>query len=166
MQRTGIPFLDLCIIRLSPLRTGVYFKGTHSCTYIPWSANLPVATKIGWISGKCVRYLRICSEESFYLLAWRRLRAALAFWAYPRRLWLPAPRVMWRHKSSLMTIKRHQISDEGNEGIGRVGLGLFPPEFLYCVHRITAALHCRGLKLFHAFHPVFLICLGPDFLLH
>ena len=72
-----------------------------------------------------VRYLKICSEESFFLLAWRRLRAALAFWVYPRRLWLPAPPVNWRHKSSVMTIKRHQISVEGNEGMGRVGLGLF-----------------------------------------
>ena len=166
MQRTGIPFLDLYIISLSPLRTAVYSKGTHSCTYMPWSANLPVATKTGWIAGECVRYLRICSEELFYLLAWRRLRAALAFWGYPRRLWLPAPPVEWRHKSSVMTIKRHQISDEGIEGMGRVGLGLFPSEFLYCVHRTTAALHCLGLKLFHAFSPVFHTCLGPDFLPH
>ena len=127
MQRTGIPFLDLYIISLSPLRTAVYFKGTHSCRYIRWSANLPVATKTGLITGECVRYWRFCSEESFYLLAWHRLRAALAFWVYSRRLWLPAPPVKWRHKSSVMTIKRHQISDEGNEGMGRVGLGLFSP---------------------------------------
>ena len=127
MQRTGIPFLDLYIISLSPLRTAVYFKGTHSCTYIPWSANLPMATKTGWISGECVRYLTICREESFFLLAWRRLRAAQDFWGYPRRLWLPAPPVKWRHKCSVMTIKRHQISDEGNEGMGRFGLGLFSP---------------------------------------
>ena len=166
MQRTGIPFTDLYIISLSPLRTAVYFKRTHSCTYIPWSANLPVATKTGWIAGECVRYLRICSEESFSLLAWRRLRAALAFWAYPRRLWLPAFPVNRGHKSSVMTIKRHQINDEGNEGMGRVGSGFFPPELLYCVHRTTAALHCLGLKLFHTFLPVFRTCLGPHFLLH
>ena len=165
MGRTGIPFLDLCIISLNPLRTGVYFKGTHSCTYIPWSANLPVATKAGWISGECVRYLRICSEEYFYLLAWRGLRAALALWAPPRRLWLSAPPVKWRHKCSVMNIRRNQIGDEGNEVIPRVGLGLFFPEVLYCVHCITVALHCLGLKLFLAFHPVFPTCLGQDFLL-
>ena len=28
----------------------------------------------------------------------------------------------------------------------------FPPELLYCRHRITVALHRLGLKLFHAFH--------------
>ena len=114
----------------------------------------------------CINVSVDFSQESFYLLARRRLRAALAFWGYSRRLWLPAPRVNLRHKSSVMNTRRHQISDEGNEGMGQIGLALFARELLYCVHQIKVALHCLGLKLFHAFHPVFLTCLGQDFLLH
>ena len=44
------------------------FKRTRSCTYIPWSADLPVLTESSWIGGGYIRYLGVCSREHFYTL--------------------------------------------------------------------------------------------------
>ena len=115
------------IISFNPLRTWVYFKRTYSCTYIPWSANVRILTKTRWICGYHVTHFRIGIEEEFYLLVWRPFGAPLAFCSYPKRLWLLAPPVEWISKSSVMNVRRHQNSDEGNKSMGRVGSRLFSP---------------------------------------
>ena len=48
-SRCGIAFLDIWVVSLAPLRTSVYWKPSHACTYIPWRANVPRHTKCSWI---------------------------------------------------------------------------------------------------------------------
>ena len=62
-RQCSIPFMDLLIVRLQPLKTSVDFEPTHTCSYIPWNSNTPRHVKQGWIVAECIRFLRICSHE-------------------------------------------------------------------------------------------------------
>ena len=44
-SRYGIAFLDIWVVSLAALRTSVYRKPSHACTYIPWCSNVPRHTK-------------------------------------------------------------------------------------------------------------------------
>ena len=75
-----VPFLDVLFITLHPLRHSVYWKPTHSALYIPWHSNTPRSVKEGWVGGECIRFLRLCSHESYYKISWERLRGAIIRW--------------------------------------------------------------------------------------
>ena len=81
-----VPFLDVLFITLHPLRHSVYWKPTHSALYIPWHSNTPRSVKEGWVRGECIRFLRLCSHESYYKISWERLRGAIIRWGYPPSL--------------------------------------------------------------------------------
>ena len=89
---TNIPFMDLLIVRLHPLKTSVYFKPTHTSSYIPWNSNTPRHVKVGWIVAECVRFLRIGSHEEYFLMCWRRLKSALVRFRYPPHVYHKPPR--------------------------------------------------------------------------
>ena len=77
-------FMDCLIPSLQPLRTTVYFKPTHSCSYIPWGRNTPTHTKTGWLRAECIRYLWLCSSEITYGRCVARLRGAIKRLNYPK----------------------------------------------------------------------------------
>ena len=76
-RSSWVHFMECMILWLPPLRTSIYFKATHSCSYIPWSGNTPRHTKEAWLKAECVRYLRVCSHQNFYNVCVARLRGAI-----------------------------------------------------------------------------------------
>ena len=65
-HQTRVQFLDLLILSVWPLRSSVFLKPTASCTYIPWSSNVPRHIELGRVRAECIRYLRLCSEREHY----------------------------------------------------------------------------------------------------
>ena len=80
--RANVPFVDVLVVSLYPLRTSVFWKPTHTCTYIAWDGKVPRHIRMQWIRG-------ICSEELLYNMCCRRLLRALIFLRYP--LWVLEP---------------------------------------------------------------------------
>ena len=77
-------FLDIHIIQFRPLRTSIFWKPTHTCSYISWgSSNVPRHIKTAWTRGEFIRYIPVCSSFSFYRLSCIRLNRALRFLRYP-----------------------------------------------------------------------------------
>ena len=89
--RTNNPFMDLLVLSVAPLRTTVYFKASNKCTYISWRVNVPQHIRTGWVSGECVRYLRLCSAESYFELCCACLIRAPQYCGYPANVWKPLP---------------------------------------------------------------------------
>ena len=104
-RMTNIPFMDLLIVKVKPLETSVFFKPTHTCSYIPWGSNTPRHVKLGWITGECIRFLRLCSHEHYFNACWARLQGALMRLGYPKQAWRIAPR-QWSDK-------RRYVHDRG-----------------------------------------------------
>ena len=79
----NVPFMDVLVVSVTPPRTSAYWKSSHSCAYLPWRSNLPRHIKCKWIRGECIRYVRICSEQSFFRVC--RVRSFIAgfFLNYP-----------------------------------------------------------------------------------
>ena len=137
-SRCGIAFLDIWVGSLAPLRTSVYWKPSHACTYIPWRSNVPRHTKCSWIRGECIRYLRICSHERFYALCLRRSTTAVELLDYPKhvvtqmilswdersKVFIPRQERVLAHvddvQCSLSQVESHESSVIG--GRGRVGI--------------------------------------------
>ena len=107
-SRCGIAFLDIWVISLAPLRTSVYWKPSHACTYIPWRSNVPRHTKCSWIRGECNRYLRICSHEHFYALCLRRLTTAVELLDYPKHL-VTQMILSWDERSKVLIPRRERV---------------------------------------------------------
>ena len=101
-----VPFLDVLFITLHPLRHSVYWKPTHSALYIPWHSNTPRSVKEGWVGGECIRFLRLCSHESYYKISWERLRGAIIRWGYPPSL-TTKPKFSWNDKPKYTNPKSH-----------------------------------------------------------
>ena len=104
-RMTSIPYVDLLIVKVKPLETSVYFKPTHTCSYIPWGSNTPRHVKLGWVTGECIRFLRLCSHEHYFNACWSRLQGALMCLGYPKHAWCKAPR-QWSDK-------RRYVHDRG-----------------------------------------------------
>ena len=104
-RMTNIPYMDLLIVKVKPLETSVYFKPTHTCSYIPWGSNTPRHVKLGWVTGECIRFLRLCSHEHYFNACWSRLQGALMRLGYPKHAWRKAPR-QWSDK-------RRYVHDRG-----------------------------------------------------
>ena len=102
-----VPFLDVLFITLHPLRHSVYWKPTHSALYIPWHSNTPRSVKEGWVGGGCIRFLRLCSHESYYKISWERLRGAIIRWGYPPSL-TTKPKFSWNDKPKYINPKSHE----------------------------------------------------------
>ena len=102
-----VPFLDVLFITLHPLRHSVYWKPTHSDLYIPWHSNTPRSVKEGWVGGECIRFLRLCSHESYYKISWERLRGAIIGWGYPPSL-TTKPKFLWNDKPKYINPKSHE----------------------------------------------------------
>ena len=107
-SRCGIAFLDILVVSLAPLRTGVYRKPSHACTYIPWRSNVPRHTKCSWGRGKCVRYLRICSQVRFYALLLRRLTTAVELLDYPKHV-VTQMILSWDERSKVLIPRRERV---------------------------------------------------------
>ena len=107
-SRCGIAFLDIWVVSLAPLRTSVYWKPSHACTYIPWRANVPRHTKCSWIRGECIRYLRICSHERFYALCLRRLTTAVELLDYPKHV-VTQMILSWDERSKVLIPRRERV---------------------------------------------------------
>ena len=82
----GVTFLDVRFISVEPLRTSVFWKSTHACAYMPWTTNVPRHIRESWIHAEFVRYLRICSDEKYYIICSNRLVDALVWLQYPQRV--------------------------------------------------------------------------------
>ena len=80
---SDITFLGIHIVELCPLRTPIFWKPKHTCSYISWGSNIPRHIKTAWIRGEFIRYIRVCSSLSFYHLFCTRLIRALHFLGYP-----------------------------------------------------------------------------------
>ena len=103
-SRTNIPFMDLLGLSVAPLRTPVFFKASHTCTYIPRQANVPRHIRTAWVRGECVRYLRLCSAESYFELCCARLFQPLLYWGYPANVWQPPP-LRWTDRHRFLVLK-------------------------------------------------------------
>ena len=86
---TNIPYMDLLIVKVKPLETSVYFKPTHTCSYIPLGSKT-TACKFT----QCILRLGI----------WV-LQGALMRLGYPKHAWRKAPR-QWSDK-------RRYVHDRG-----------------------------------------------------
>ena len=80
-------------MRPHPLKTNVYFKPSHTCSYIPWNSNTPQHVKVGWITAQCIRLLRLCSYEEYFWMCWRRLKSSLVRFRYPHHIYDKPPRI-------------------------------------------------------------------------
>ena len=107
-RRRGIAFLDIWVVSLAPLRTSVYWKPSHACTYIPWRSNVPRHTKCSWIRGECITYLRICSHERFYALCLRRLTTAVELLDYPKHV-VTQMILSWDERSKVLIPRRERV---------------------------------------------------------
>ena len=54
-ERSNIHMLDIHIVSLYPFQTSVWWKPTHTCSYIPWEANVPRHIHIAWVKGEFIR---------------------------------------------------------------------------------------------------------------
>ena len=53
---------------------------------MPWTTNVPSDIRESWIHAEFVRYLRICSDEKYYIICSNRLVDALVWLQYPQRV--------------------------------------------------------------------------------
>ena len=97
---------------LCPLKTSVYWKPTHTCSYIRWDANVPRHIRIAWVRGEFVRYIRICSSCSFYRLCCQRLTRALLFLNYPKHV-IQAQAIDWDDRHKYTTLRRDSAASGG-----------------------------------------------------
>ena len=92
------------MLSVAPLQTTVYFKASHTCTYIPWRANVPQHIRTAWVRGVCVRYLRLCSAESYFELCCAGLIQALQYWGYRANFRKPLP-LRWADRHRFLVLK-------------------------------------------------------------
>ena len=109
---SDIHFLDVHIVALCPLKTSVYWKPTHTCSYIRWDANVPRHIRIAWVRGEFIRYIRICSSCSFYRLCCQRLIRALLFLNYPKHV-IQAQAIDWDDRHKYTTLRRDSAASGG-----------------------------------------------------
>ena len=109
---SDIHFLDVHIVALCPLKTSVYWKPTHTCSYIRWDANVPRHIRIVWVRGEFIRYIRICSSCSFYRLCCQRLIRALLFLNYPKHV-IQAQAIDWDDRHKYTTLRRDSAASGG-----------------------------------------------------
>jgi hypothetical protein len=114
-SRSSLPFLD-CNIMVETsdsgsdygyLRTTVYQKPLNSYQYIPWSSYHPSAVKLAFIKGELLRYIRLSTRKSDYLIIRHRLFLRLYARGYPIR-WLRKAFqcVNWNESKSTSLIDR------------------------------------------------------------
>ena len=96
-RMTNIPFMNLLIVKVKPLETSVCCKPTRTCSYIPLGSNTPRHVQLAWITGECIRFLRLCSHEHYFNACWARLQGALMRLGYPKHALRIAPR-QWSDK--------------------------------------------------------------------
>ena len=136
-SRCGVRFLDIWVVSLAPLRTSVFWKKSHACTYIPWRANLPRHIKCSWVRGECIGYLRICSHERFYIMCLDRLKTALKLLDYPNHV-VSHMVLSWKDRANVIIPRRECLvldrqvncslskAENGEDGVrgggGRVGI--------------------------------------------
>ena len=58
------------------------------------------------MGGECIRFLRLCSHESYYKTSWERLRGAIIRWGYPPSL-NTKPKFSWNDKPKYINPKSH-----------------------------------------------------------
>ena len=107
----NVPFLDVLVVSVTPLRTSVYWKASHSCAYLPWRSNLPRHIKCTWIRGGCIRYLRICSEQSFFRVCRLRLVTALSFLDYPEAV-IRSNLLPWEDRDRVLIPRRQRVTNQ------------------------------------------------------
>ena len=56
---SDIHLLDVHMVALCRLKTSLFWKPTHTCSYIRWDVNVPEHIRIAWVRGVFVRYIRI-----------------------------------------------------------------------------------------------------------
>ena len=109
---SDIHFLDVHIVALCPLKTSVFWKPTHTCSYIRWDANVPRHIRIAWVRGEFIRYIRICPSRSFYRLCCQRLIRALLFLNYPKGV-IQAQAIDWEDRHKYTTLRRDSTASGG-----------------------------------------------------
>ena len=107
-ERSNIHMLDIHIVSLYPFQTSVWWKPTHTCSYIPWEANVPRHIRIAWVKGEFIRYVRICSSLRFYRLCCRRLVRALIYLKYPKSV-IQHQLVAWCDRDKYLKLKRDVV---------------------------------------------------------
>ena len=161
-QQRYIPFMDFLIISLAPVQTSVYWKKTHSCSYIPWGSNTPRHVRTGWPRGESIRYLRLCSHQVFYTMCIQRLQGAIRRLGYPQQVVSEFP-LPWESKPKFAQLRaqNHKLDDEvGGLGPKKVHIRRVP---FHCsvnlawskvVHRLQNKLHfVHNTKLFTVLIP-------------
>ena len=157
---------DVRFISVLPLKTVVYWKPTHACSYLPWHANAPRHTRESWVFGEYLRYIRICSHEYLYDSCCKRLQAALVWWGYPQRV-LSEKYIEWTHRGKYMMTRAQRLREleggdmhtqdtvvatlsqvesqvnAGNDALGAVGGGR---ELQRTVH-VLRTLHHGGIQM-------------------
>ena len=108
VERSNIRMLDMQIVSLCPFQTSVWWKPTHTCSYIPWEANVPRHIHIAWVKKEFVRYLRICSSVRFYRLWCRRLVRAFIYLKYPKSV-IQRQSVAWCDRDKYLKLKRDMV---------------------------------------------------------
>ena len=104
----NITFLDVHFIPVLPLKTVVYWKPTHVCSYLPWHANAPRHTHESWVFGEYLRYIRICSHEYLCDSCCKCLQAALVCWRYTQRV-RSEKYIEWTHRGKYMTTRAQRL---------------------------------------------------------
>ena len=109
---SDIHFFDLHIVALCPLKTSVFWKPTHRCSYIRWDANVPRHIRIAWVRREFIPYIRISSSCSFYRLCCQRLIRALLFLNHPKHV-IQAQAIDWNDRHKYTTLRGDSAAGGG-----------------------------------------------------
>ena len=104
----NIPFMDLCVVTVTPLTYCIHFKSTNTASYIFWSSDHARNTKRGWIRGEGISALRLCSHERFFDLCRARFILAVKRLGYPRAAYTPFP-CSWAERDTYCKRKPRQL---------------------------------------------------------
>ena len=149
----GVPFMDLFVLSLSPLRHCAFFKATHAAAYIPWCSDHPQKYRTSWIKGECARFLRLCSHHFYFRLCLRRLTLACARLGYPTHTFSPLP-LNGEHKNRYACRKCRHTTGVFHAFRSFYSRSL-PISWSALVGRLKSNLSTPipGLKLFHTPKP-------------
>ena len=140
--RANVPFLDVLyiVVSLWPLRISIFWKPTHTCTYIAWDAYVLRHIRMQWVRGEFIRYLRICFDELFYNMCCRRLQRALIFLRYP--LWvLERQRVSWADRPNYLVRCRDLVVAVGGFFQSKILLERTTMILIPC-HKLSGTVLC------------------------
>ena len=91
LSSESMHFLDTVVYKGNRLKetgtfdTKVYFKPTDTLELLHKNSHHPNHTFKGLIKSQILRYVRICNNKQYVMIAWRKLFAALVRRGYPER---------------------------------------------------------------------------------